>query len=97
MLLRLTVYGDAVARLAFNTPFEMPGVLVFGFCGFLNVSVVVFMFLLRCVLRGFCGGFCLCRVGVVVVVVVLVEVGFGVGVWRGFARRFINWMSALRI
>ena len=27
------------------------------FCGFLNVSVVVFMFLPWCVLRGFCIGF----------------------------------------
>jgi len=57
-------------------------VVVLGFC--------------RCVLCvGFVGGFCLCRVGVVVVLVVLVEVGFGVGVWHEFARRFINWISAL--
>jgi hypothetical protein len=75
----------------------MLGVLVFGFCGFLSfvdgdvwvscgglLAVVVLVWSL-CWCAG-CGG-----VGVCVFFL------FGVGLRRGVARRFINWISALRI
>jgi hypothetical protein len=43
----------------------------------------------------FCGGCLFVCGGVGVVVVVLVETSLGVGLRRMFARRFINWISAL--
>ena len=80
---------------AFNSLFEMLGVLVFGFCGFLSVSVVVSEVCRGVFCVGFVGVVCLCVVAWGVVVVVLVEVGFGVGLRFCVALRFINWISAL--
>ncbi len=52
--------GGATPRCTFNTPLEMPGVLVFGFCGFLSFCVGVCGFLRRLVGCG-CFGFVLAR------------------------------------
>jgi hypothetical protein len=68
---------------------------VFGFCGFLSVSVVVLGFCRGVFCVGFVGVVCLCVVAWGVVVVVLVETGLGVGLRFCVARRFINWISAL--
>jgi len=73
----------------------MLGVLVFGFCGFLNVSVVVLGFCRSVFCVGFVWVVCLCVAVWGVVVVVLVETGLGVGLRFCVARRFINWISAL--
>jgi len=74
----------------------MLGVLVFGLCGFLSVSVVVLGFYRGGVCVGFVGGCLFVCSGVGVVVVVLVETSFGVSLRFCVARRFINWISALR-
>jgi hypothetical protein len=73
----------------------MLGVLVFGLCGFLSVSVVVLGVCRGVFCVGFVGVVCLYVAAWGVVVVVLVETSLGIGLRHMSARRFINWISTL--